>query len=109
MFPKEIPSNGTASRRTNRQWPGAGGIGSEINRPPVLRTLKCDDGVDFPTFQSLSVTFLAGYCIGERNRKAMTNIKITVCVFAAQVIGILRQTCPIAKIPVRTHVIERVR
>ena len=71
----------------------------------MLRALQRGNRIDLPTLQHLSIAAAAWNGIGERQRQPVTNIKVAVRVFRANIIRILWQACAVAEIPVRAHVI----
>ncbi len=48
-IPEEVPADGGVRRRADGQRTNTCCVGSLVHRPPELRTLQCDDGVELPS------------------------------------------------------------
>src|SRR5208283_3483057 len=105
----EAPTNRRVGRRAYGQRADAGCIGSFIHRPPRLRALQRDDGVELPAFAKLSEALLSGDRIGERHGQPVPDVEIAAGILGGGVVRVLRQAGAVAEIPVCAHIIEGVR
>ena len=105
----EAPPDRCRRRRTYRQRTRAGGVGSQIDRSPILRGLQRGDRIDLPSFQHLAMARAARDRIGERERQPVTNVEIAVGILRARTVRVLGKPRAVAEVPVRTHVVGGMR
>ena len=105
----ETPTNRAVGGRADRQGSNAGRIRSLVHRTPGLRAFQGDDRVDLPAFPHLPEATPSWNRVGERNRQPMPHIEVAAGVLGGYVMSVLRQAGAITEVPVRAHIIKRVR